>query len=473
MVGRKKQIAVMTNLVIKQQSSFLIVTGRRRIGKTYLIDHVYQSLFCFKMTGIQNGDQKTQLINFYHQLASYAQYPISIPPSNWQEAFLQFKTYLQSLPKNKKHVIFIDELPWIHTAKSGCIQLLAHLWNDYISKEKHFILVICGSSTSWITKKIQNDKGGFHNRITDIIRLQAFTLSETKEFLESKKIKLTPTAISELYMAMGGVPFYLENIHKGETPSVTIDRMCFQKDGILSHEYENLYKALFDYPENHEAIIAALSKAPNGLTRNEILIKSKVPKGGPYNRAMNDLLLSGFISEAPSFGKRKRGTIYRVIDEYSVFYHKFIAPNRRYAKGQWAQLATSQAYKIWTGYAFESLCLKHIDKIKHALGITGVYTQTYSLKKISTTNQEGYQIDLIIDRKDGGINLCECKFYTGPISIDNKYAQQILYRKQNFITTTRTRKSVFNTLITNHPIRPNEYSLEAFDNFITIDALFQ
>ena len=189
MVGRKEQIEVMKETLKKSRSSFVAVTGRRRVGKTYLIEQVYSSHFCFKVTGIQNDDTQSQIINFTQKIAEYSNESIIVAPENWQQVFIIFKNYLQSLSKKKKQVIFIDELPWIATARSGFIQFLAHLWNDYLSKENHFILVVCGSATSWITKKIVNDKGGFHNRITDPINLLPFNLSETKEFLNSKNVR--------------------------------------------------------------------------------------------------------------------------------------------------------------------------------------------------------------------------------------------------------------------------------------------
>ena len=420
-IGRTTPIKIMDDLIAKKRSSFVAITGRRRVGKTYLVDQVYGPRFCFSMTGIQDGDQTTQISNFVQKLKEYSQLPIVTPPNNWQEVFQLFKIYLQSLPKTKKHVIFLDELPWIVTAKSGFIQLLAHLWNDYLSKQNHFILVICGSSTSWITQKIINDKGGLHNRIDQNIKVEPFTLEETKLFLEYQKIQLSNMAIAELYMAIGGIPYYLEQIKRGESPTVAIDRICFAQDGRLRNEYDNLYKALFDNSQNHEAIVKALASSKSGLNRQELIKKSKIKAGGPYTRTMEDLILSGFIVEENPYGKKKQGSIYRLVDEYSVFYHKFISKNKKAGKGIWQQLASSQAYKILKGYAFETLCQKHIAQIKQALGISGVYTETSSFRSTSA-DSDGFQIDLIIDRKDSAINLCECKYIAAGFKVTKAYA---------------------------------------------------
>jgi hypothetical protein len=288
-----------------KKSSLVAVTGRRRIGKTYIIDEVYKDHLCLRVTGIQNGSQRVQILNFIQKLAEYSSFPIVSIPSNWQEAFILLKAYLKTLPKDKKQVIFFDELPWLSTSRSGFNQILAHLWNDYLSKEKHFILVICGSATSWISQKILNDRGGFHNRVSLHLALKPFTLQETRLFLESKHIKLTDQSISELYMTVGGIPYYLDAVVKGESPSAAIARMCFSSNGILRNEYENLYRSLFDNANLHEAIVKALAKTQSGLTRVDIIKQTKIDAGGPFTRCMEDLVISGFVIENIPFGKKK------------------------------------------------------------------------------------------------------------------------------------------------------------------------
>jgi hypothetical protein len=471
MVGRKEQVEIMLDTLKKNKSSFVAVTGRRRVGKTYLIDQVYAMNFCFKVTGIQNAGQESQIVNFTQKIVEYSKETIVVMPENWQQVFILLRRYLTSLSKKKKQVIFIDELPWIATVRSGFIQYLAHLWNDYLSKEKHFILVVCGSATSWITKKIVNDKGGFHNRITDPITLLPFTLSETKQFLLSKNINLSDNSIAEIYMAIGGIPFYLENIRKGESPSQAIERMCFTSSGILKNEYDNLYKALFENAENHEQIVATLASASYGLSRQELLLKTKIPAGGSFSRALKELIVSGFVYEEIPFRKQKRGTIFRLMDEFSVFYHRFIKPNKNPQKGIWTLLSNSQSYRIWLGYAFENLCFRHIDEIKKSLGISGVYTQPFSFKYIGENNNEGFQIDLGLDRKDDVINLIECKFYSSEFEVSKDYANKLLRRKTLFKEQTKTRKNVFVSTITNFPIKENQYSLMSIDSKLTINEL--
>ncbi|MEM8526569.1 MAG: ATP-binding protein, partial [Bacteroidota bacterium] len=458
-------------LLESDRSEFLAITGRRRVGKTFLIDTLLQEHYCFSITGIQNGNTAAQLVNFGVKLAEYRGDFESIIPSNWQMAFLQLKQYLKTLDSPRKQVIFIDELPWVHTARSNFIQLLAHFWNDYLSKEKHFLLVICGSAASWITKKILNDQGGLHNRITEIIHLHPFSLAETNEFLKSKGLHLSTQEVARIYMTLGGIPFYLENLRRGESFATAIERICFAPNGILKNEYNNLYKALFNNAELHQAIVAALAKHQYGLSHTAILKELGMKFTGSYQRAVEELIISDFITEDASFTRKKRGLSYRLTDEYSVFYHRFIQNVHQYTPGIWQQLANSQSYKIWAGYAFESLCHKHIKGIKNALGISAVYTETSGLSVPSVDQKEGFQIDLIIDRKDDTINLCEIKFHASTFTIDKVYYQQLLRKKQAFIDHTKTKKQVFLTFITNHGIAQNSYANEIVDTEVLLEDL--
>jgi hypothetical protein len=444
------------------------VTGRRRVGKTFLIDQSLHKYMVFRMTGIQNGTMGEQLYHFNEKLKEFSGAPFLSVPLNWQEAFSILKRYLESLPHTDKKVIFFDEVPWIHTPRSGFLEKFAHFWNDFISKERNYTVILCGSASSWINSKVIMATGGLHNRITDVISLEPFSLAETRAFLHSKSISISEQALTKLYMVMGGVPYYLEQIRKGESAAVAIERICFQPTGLLRNEYNYLFKALFVNAGDHESIVRVLAQSPGGITREEIIKKSGVLAGGPYNRAMEELMMSGFVSEENPYGRKKRGSLYRLTDEYSIFYNRFIRPNKKYIKGMWQQLSVSQSYKIWSGYAFESICFKHIDAIKRVLGIGAVYTELSSMRVPGDDTRKGFQIDLIIDRKDDTINLCEVKYYSGPFKITKSYANQLIVRRQQFIEHTGTRKQVFITFITNYGISENQYSREVVDAHISL-----
>jgi predicted AAA+ superfamily ATPase len=469
MVGRKSEKAIIESLLKSQKSEFLAVTGRRRVGKTYLIDTLLGDYYCFSMTGIQNAKTSAQLVNFGIKLSDYTN--VSCSPKDWQEAFHQLKIYLRKLDKEKKQVIFIDELPWIATARSGFVQMLAHFWNDYLSKQDNFILVICGSATSWITQKIINDKGGLHNRVSEIIHLYPFSISETNDFLKSKGLHFTNQEITRIYMALGGIPFYLDKLNKGESFAAAVKRICFSKSGILRNEYDNLYKALFNNASLHEKIVDILAQNTTGLSRNTILKALAMKSSGSYQRAIDELVVSDFIIETSPFGKRKRDSLYRLIDEFSIFYHHFMKQNNKFNPGYWQQKVASQSYKIWAGYAFESFCYRHIKEIKKVLGISGVYTEVSRLNVPTSGEVKGFQIDLIIDRKDDTINLCEIKFYASKFTIDKKYYEALIEKRQRFITYTKTRKQVFLTFITNHGLHANKYADEIVDAEISLEEI--
>lgn len=471
MIGRKEEIKKVSLLLKSLKSEFLAVTGRRRVGKTFLIDSLLRERYCFSMTGIQDGDTNAQLVNFAVKLAEYdGTYEPQIP-QNWQMAFLKLKAYLKTLDDSQKQIIFIDELPWVATPRSGFVQMLAHLWNDYLSKEKHFLLVICGSATSWITQKIINDPGGLHNRVTDIIHLKPFSLSETYELLQSRGLRLSIQEVVRIYMTLGGIPFYLENLRKGESFASAVERMCFAPNGILHNEYNNLYLALFKNANVHQNIVAILAQHPFGLTQNELIKLINKSTKTSCIRALKELIVSDFVTEVTPFGKKKRGTIFRLIDEFSIFFHRFIKPNRKYTQGMWQQLANSQSYKIWAGFAFESVCHKHIEAIKNALGIRAVYTEISSMKIMGDAHSDGFQIDLIIDRKDDTINLCEIKFHAALFTISKAYYQNLLQKRKRFLEVTGTKKQVFLTFITNHGVAENAYSREIVDTEVRLEEL--
>ncbi len=458
----------MQRLLRSSKSEFLAITGRRRVGKTYLINQLYGPHYGFQLTGIQGGDLRTQLVNFGIKLSEQNPQLPPEAPADWQQAFLLLKEHLLHLPKEKKWVIFLDELPWIASARSGFLQHLGHFWNDFVSSRKNYILVICGSATSWIRQKIIDHPGGLHNRITEHLHLHPFTLGETKQFLASRHLALTDQMIAHLYMALGGIPYYLEQIRKGESFASTIERLLFHPAGILHREYRNLYEALFTNSALHRRIVETLAFIPYGATRKTIRQKAGIKPGGSFMRAMDELVTCDFVAEHRHFGRKKREAYFRLIDEYTLFYHRFVRPAGPYSPGVWQQISSSQKYKVWAGYAFEALCHKHVTAIKQALGISGVYTEVSSLHLPASKETPGAQVDMIIDRKDDSINLCEMKFHSAKIKIDKTQYEKLLSRKQRFVEHTGSKKQIFLTYVSNHGIVPNAYSNEIIDSEITL-----
>lgn len=472
MIGRKEELETLQYLLESREAEFLAVTGRRRVGKTFLIDTFFEDQICFKMTGIQNQGNSAQLLNFAAKLSEYDDDFDVIPPENWQWAFINLKKYLKKLPTDRKQVIFIDELPWVASTDRSFVQMLAHLWNDYISRQPHFILVICGSATSWIVHKVIDDPGGMHNRITRRIHVEPFTLAEAKSFLHAQGVMFRNQEVAKVYMALGGIPYYLRYFKSSDTFMTGIHRICLRPSGGLFREYNSLYTALFQHANVHEAIVEALANRPFGLERSALKDAASVKSNSSFDKAVEELELSGFISRAYPYGRKKRGVIYRLIDEFSIFYHRYRKGHDVYDPDYWPRVAESQSFKIWLGHAFERLARKHTPQIKEALRISGVFTTVSTLNIPKEDDHKGCQVDLLIDRQDDAINLCEMKFHSENFTINEDYHDKLRYKKHRFINFTKTKKRIIITMVTNHPVERNKWFLGTVDATVLLNDLF-
>ncbi len=467
MVGREEEQAILQERYDSEKSEFVAVYGRRRIGKTYMIRKFFKDKFTFQFTGIANTSLKNQIQSFNQTFEN--QFPkIYIPTTNWVTSFELIKKCIEK-SKQKKKVIFIDELPWLDTPRSNFMQSLEHFWNSWASARTDVLLIVCGSSASWMMNKLINNKGGLHNRVTQRLKIEPFTLKECEQFIKFKKVKLEQYHILQLYMVFGGIPFYWDEIKNGETPTQIIDRVCFSKNGLLRTEFQNIFKSLFVKAENHQNIVQVLSKKSIGLTRKEIIKLSKIPDGGGLTHILNELEESGFIRKYKPFNKKNRDSLYQLVDFYTHFYFKFIEDHDVDDKNFWLKTIDNPKYRAWSGYAFEQVCLYHTDAIKTALGISGIETKTSSWRSKTTT--DGAQIDLVIDRRDGAINLCEMKFSNHPFEITKKYDEILRNKTGIFREETKTKKALFTTIISAFGVRKNQYSWN-IQHVLTMKKLF-
>ena len=473
MIGRKKEIEILTNAYTSKKPELVAVFGRRRVGKTYLIGSVFDKKIDFELTGLKDGTQEQQLRNFSYSLKD-AQKSATLPPVpiDWLDAFHQLKTYLESLGNpEKRTVVFIDELPWMANGKSDFLTGFSYFWNSYAAKA-NILVVICGSATAWMIQKIINDKGGLHNRVTRRIHLQAFTLAETEAYFLEKHIAFDRYQLLLIYMTMGGIPHYLEQVEGGKSAIQNIDDICFQPQGLLRTEFVNLYSALFSNSERYEAIVNALSSTWKGMSRLDIIAKTKIQDGGGLTTMLLELEQSGFITSYIPFGKKKKDTLFRLTDCYSLFYLKFIKDIPIQETITWTSLSQTQTWITWSGYAFENICFQHIDNIKAALGIAGVHTNQYSFLAKATEETDGTQIDLLIDRQDNVISLCEVKFYNDEWGLTKEDADNLRRKKSIFRHVTGTKKQIFMVLITTFGLLKNKHSLGLVDNVLNMNALF-
>lgn len=472
-IGRKSEQEILQSALSSDEAEMISIIGRRRVGKTFLVNSVYNRRINFEISGIQNAEGNEQLRNFAQRIKEFFPKAVIVqPPKDWLEAFFLLIEYLKQEKQKQKLVVFFDEVPWLATHKSGFLRGLSYFWNSWAVKQ-NIVVVLCGSAASWMIRKILKDRGGLHNRVTKRIRLKPFNLAETEEFLVSRGISFNRYQLVQLYMAMGGIPHYLKEVKQGQSAVQNINRICFGEDGLLLDEFQSLYPALFDHSNYHIAIIRALASKYSGMTRTELLAASKLPDGGRVTRVLEELTESGFIQPYPTFGKRKKDKLFRLIDEYSLFYLRFIESNEHDSQDAWGALSQTQSYKVWTGYAFENICLKHTSQIKKALGISGVYSITSSFFKKHTSTEKGTQIDLLIDRNDHIINLIETKFYNTEFTITKDYAEKLREKLRIFQESTKTRKQLFLTLITTFGLRHNKHSLGLINSDLSMDMLFE
>lgn len=475
LTGRYGERKLLEEALASTDPELIAVYGRRRVGKTFLIRSMFAAELTFDFTGVHEAGLKDQLLNFRNALqnAMGNDVPLAVP-ENWIEAFAFLQKFLAPKIKQGKSVIFIDEFPWIHTPKSGFLQAFEHFWNNWATKQSNLIVVICGSAASWMIRNVVNNKGGLHNRITRRIRLLPFDLHETEAYLKSRKVILDRYQLLQLYMAMGGIPHYLKEVKMGESAAQTIDRLYFSKDGLLKKEFRNLYESLFTDAHHHMSVIKTLAKKGSGLTRNEIIDACKLSSGGTTTLLLEELEESGFITSYVPFGKTSKDSVYKLTDEYSLFYLKFIEGSKASGAGTWLRQANTASYISWSGFAFEAVCQKHIDQIKKALGIAGVLVEesVWRYQPAKASGEKGAQIDLLLDRQDRCINICEMKFSNAEFIITKGYQQELHNKLQVFQQQTKTRKTIFLTMITTYGTKQNIYSTGFIQNEITFDSLF-
>jgi uncharacterized protein len=471
LIGRQKEIVILEACRTSSMAELVAITGRRRIGKTYLVTNVFSSDLSFHVSGILNSSVREQLYHFHQQLIRFGLEEEELPKS-WIEAFHHLARSLDKRVQQKKHVLFFDELPWLDIQHSGFLRAFSSFWNDWASMQK-VVVIICGSASSWMMQKVVQDKGGLHNRITHHIKLQPFTLAEAGQFMQYKGIVMSRHQILELYMVTGGIPHYLNSIKPGKSAVQNINQICFESSGVLNDEFSKLYAALFKHPTRYIQIIRALATKWKGLTREEIISRVTLSDGGSVTKILNDLELSGFIQSYKPFSNVKKNTLYRLTDPYSLFYLRFIENNPYSGQNVWLQLSQTQTWKSWSGYAFENVCLIHSEGIKKALGVSGILTKLSSYVFKGNETHDGFQIDLLIDRADNAINICEMKYYSADVTITKTYARQLRNRLATFREIANTKKQLFLTLVTTHGLRQNKNSMGLIDHVIDLDALFE
>lgn len=476
LIGRHKEVEELSQWCESGRSEFIAVYGRRRVGKTFLIRKAIGNNFTFHFSGSFEMSRKDQLLNFGLALREQSG-DNSLPvPDNWISAFHALKAVIER-SRHKKKIIFLDELPWLDTPKSGFVKALENFWNSWASWRDDVKLIVCGSATSWIINVIIRDKGGLHNRITHSMLVPPFKLKECEEYFNAYGFRYSRMQIAECYMTMGGIPYYFSLMDKAKSIAQNIDMLFFNENAPLKNEFEDLYRALYKNYQNYIKVIKALADKGIGLSRQELLQKTKLTNNGEFSKILEELELCGFIRSYLPYSDRfdknyervSRSTIFQLIDFFSLFWLKFHGRQKTRTENFWSGMVNSPLINTWRGLTFEMLCLCHVDKIKATLGIADVSTSIYSWR--GEHDGERAQIDLLIDRNDFTLNLCEMKFSYRDFVIDKSYAQRLQEKLEIFRSATKTQKNILLTLITTMGLKENPYSF-IIQRIVTLDSLF-
>lgn len=470
LIGREYEAGQIERALHSNESELIILYGRRRVGKTFLVNSFFQNRFAFKHTGIYDKPASVQLERFAVSLEEYGGLP-GDPPENWFKAFDLLKHYLKGMTTSEKKVVFIDEMPWLDSPGSDFVAALENFWNGWASAEGDIVLIACGSATSWITDKLLGDKGGLFNRSASRIYLHPFNLRETEAYLSSRGFQWSRYDIAECYMIMGGIPFYLKQLLPEFSLTQNIDHLFFKDKGPLWDEFGHLYKTLFKSADSHIQVVETLAKKKMGMTRIEIANEGKLPDNGKLSAILKNLEGSGFIRTCQFFGNKKKDIIYQLCDYYSLFYLTYIRDNYGKDPHFWTHYLDNPSRRAWSGFAFEQLCGGHLPQIRQKLGISGILSETSSWFSKGKDGRRGAQIDLLIDRRDHIINICEMKYSLSEYSIDKDYEEALRRKMEVFREESKTRKSLVLTFITTFGVKPNMYS-NRVQSQVQLDDLF-
>lgn len=470
-IGRQREMNELDQILSYDEAAFVVVYGRRRVGKTFLVNNYFADKYAFKCTGISKKGKEDQLQNFAACLNRYSKGETFVTPKTWYEAFNSLRALLEKTKSTGKQVVFIDELPWMDSRGSNLVPALENFWNDWGCTQSNLVFIVCGSATSWITKKILKNHGGLHNRADHRIFIHPFTLCETRQYLQSRGVVMGDKEIAECYMIMGGIPFYLKQIQRGKSLAQNIDEIFFCKNGRLEGEYDELYASLYNTPAPYLSVVEALGTKNRGLTKEEIVAVTGMQNNGHLKEVLDNLDRCDIIRRYSSYEKQVKHSIFQLIDPFTLFHLRFICKVAKSDKEVWIHQLDSARYRTWTGLAFEQLCLLHHLQIEHKLQIAGIQTEVFAWQTQKDADEHA-QIDLIIKRRDKVINVCEMKYYDDEYIFKKKDAEDLQRRIRIFKESCGIRDAIHPILVTTYGLRQNEYS-SLVQRVVTLEDLMK
>lgn len=476
-IGRKYEQQLIKERCESGKAELVAIYGRRRVGKTFLVRKMFDDQFAFSFTGIYEASRIVQLENFRAALQQYSGQPIP-RLKDWFEAFAALRQYLETLAPTSQIIIFLDELPWMDTPRSNFISAFGYFWNSWASDQPNLKLFVCGSATTWMLSHLIGDKGGLYGRVSRAIYLAPFTLGETEAFLrDTKGMVLSRQQVLDTYMILGGIPYYLDMLEVGRPLDESIDRLFFAQGAPLANEFEFLFRSLFKDSKNYRRVVEVLSTKMKGMSRKELIEALKLKGGGQLSEILDNLLKCDFIRKYSAIGKSERDALYQLTDLFSLYHLRFVANSNGQDERFWSNMRNDGSRTAWSGYAFEQICFHHIPQIKKTLGISGILSNVHSwacrpFVTADGSKWKGGQIDMLIDRADGVINICEMKYAKEEYVIDANYEQHLRERISSFRAATQTKKSLLQTFVTTYGVKRNIHS-GIVASEIKMDDLFE
>ncbi len=454
------------------KSELVCVYGRRRVGKTYLVEQTFSGSFAFRATGVEGGNMRQQLKSFNQRLQEHGD-PQRTIPKNWFEAFSRLDIVLSRedaarSPYGKK-VVFLDEFPWFATARSEFLMAFGEFWNRRGTAGDDIMVVICGSATSWIVGNVLENTGSLYNRVTSQVYLEPFCLGDAERFFVDRGFGWTRSQIAESHMVFGGLPYFLELLDPNESLRANIERLCFAPHALLAHESSKLLEATLKKSPAYDRLLSYLAKHRCGVEKQACFEQTGLAKG-TFARAVDDLLKCGYIREFKVPTKRGKPLFLQLVDPFLLFHYRFLSKKSGDRVGSWSDCIQDEArYKSWRGCSFEILCVLHEAQIKRALGISGVRTRCYPWT--SDQGAGGAQIDLVIERDDGIINICEMRCTDRPFSMDAATEASLLNKVDVFKRETGAKNPVKIVVVSASGIAGVAHT-EYISRTITLDDLF-
>lgn len=482
LIGREREAATLNDLYQSGQAELVALYGRRRVGKTFLVDETFAGRVDFRHAGLSPVDEtradegkrksrmKDQLRHFHRSLTEQGLANAAVPES-WLDAFYLLEDLLkQRADGSRRLLVFIDEIQWLDTPKAGFMTGLEAFWNGWACHRHDIMLIVCGSSSSWVLDKLVNNRGGLYDRVTYQMNLAPFNLRECELYLESNGVALSRYDIVQTYMMLGGIPYYLRYLKRGKSFAQNADALFFERDASLRGEFDRLFSSIFSNPEVMRLIVTSLSEKSLGLTRQELIRSSGLADSGELSKHLKALEAGSFIMRYTSFGTGKRQELYKLVDPFCIFWLRFVQDSENKPMS-WVNMSDSGSVNAWRGHAFENVCWNHIPQMKTALGISGVSTSESLWSKRDDEEERGAQIDLIIERKDNVVNMCEMKFASDEFSVDKDYHLTLVRRREMLRKLIPKKATIHSTLVTTYGLKYNAYSGD-FVSEVIIDDLF-